>query len=42
MMSVKQIKGVANASLTSEESDTYTKAFGDALKQRDKELACQS
>jgi hypothetical protein len=42
MMSVKQIKGVANASLTSEESDAYTKAFGDALKQRDKELACQS
>jgi hypothetical protein len=42
MMSVTQIKGVANASLSDNEKDAYTKAFGDALKQRDKELACQS
>ena len=42
MMSVTQIKGVANSSLTDSEKDSYTKAFGDALKQRDKDLACQS
>jgi hypothetical protein len=42
MMSVKQIKGVANRSLSDGERDAYTEAFGTALKQRDKELTCQS
>ena len=38
MMSVKQIKGVSNASLTNDERDAYTEAFGAALKKRNEEL----
>jgi hypothetical protein len=38
MMSVKQIKGVANQSLSDSEKDTYTEAFGAALKKRNEEL----
>jgi hypothetical protein len=38
MMSVKQIKGVANRSLSDSEKDTYTEAFGAALKKRNEEL----
>jgi hypothetical protein len=38
MMSVKQIKGVANQSLSESEKDAYTKAFGTALKKRNEEL----
>jgi hypothetical protein len=38
MMSVKQIKGVANQSLSDSERDAYTEAFGTALKKRNEEL----
>ena len=38
IMSVKQIKGVANQSLSDNERDTYTEAFGTALKKRNEEL----
>jgi hypothetical protein len=38
MMSVKQIKGVANQSLSDSEKDAYTEAFGTALKKRNEEL----
>ena len=38
MMSVKQIKGVANQSLSNNERDAYTKAFGTALNKRNEEL----
>ena len=38
MMSVKQIKGVANQSLLDSEKDAYTEAFGTALKKRNEEL----
>jgi hypothetical protein len=38
MMSVNQIKGVSNASLTESEKDAYTKAFGTALNKRNEEL----
>ena len=42
LMSVKQIAGVSNASLTSEEREAYTKAFGVALKQHEEELVSNS
>ena len=42
LMSVKQIAGVSNASLTSEERDAYTKAFGIALRQHEEELVSKS
>ena len=38
MMSVNQIKGVSNSSLTESERDAYTKAFGTALNKRNEEL----
>jgi hypothetical protein len=38
MMSVKQIKGVANQSLSDSEKDAYTEAFSTALKKRNEEL----
>ena len=38
MMSVKQIKGVANQSLSDSEKDAYTAAFGTALNKRNEEL----
>ena len=38
MMSVKQIKGVANRSLADSERDAYTEAFSTALKKRNEEL----
>jgi hypothetical protein len=38
MMSVNQIKGVSNSSLTDSEKDAYTKAFGTALNKRNEEL----
>ena len=38
MMSVKQIKGVANKSLSDSEKDAYTAAFGTALNKRNEEL----
>lgn len=38
MMSVKQITGVANKSLTAEQTEQYTKAFSQALQQRESEL----
>lgn len=38
MMSVKQIAGIANKSLTQEQKDLYTQAFGLALQQRNNEL----
>jgi len=38
MMSVNQIKGVSNSSLTESEKDDYTKAFGTALNKRNEEL----
>ena len=38
MMSVKQIKGVSNKSLSDSEKDAYTEAFGTALKKRNEEL----
>jgi hypothetical protein len=39
MMSVKQITGLSNKSLTLEEKELYTTAFGNALKQRNKQLS---
>lgn len=38
MMSVKQIAGIANQSLTQEQKDQYTKAFGLALQSRNNQL----
>ena len=38
MMSVKQIKGVANQSLSDSEKNAYTAAFGTALNKRNEEL----
>jgi hypothetical protein len=40
MMSVKQIAGVGNRSLTLEERDNYTEAFREVLQQREKQLSC--
>lgn len=39
MMSVKQITGLSNKSLTLEEKELYTTAFGNALKQRNNQLS---
>jgi hypothetical protein len=39
MMTVDQIAGVSNASLTSEQREDYTQVFGQALQQREKVLA---
>ena len=39
MMTVDQIAGVSNASLTSEQREDYTRVFGQALQQREKVLA---
>jgi hypothetical protein len=39
MMTVDQIAGVSNASLTSEQREDYTQVFGQALRQREKVLA---
>ena len=39
MMSVKQITGLSNKSLTLEEKELYTTAFGNALKQRNSQLS---
>lgn len=38
MMSVKQITGLSNKSLTEDQRDLYTKAFGQALKLRNEQL----
>jgi hypothetical protein len=39
MMTVDQIAGVSNASLTSGQREDYTQVFGQALQQREKVLA---
>jgi hypothetical protein len=39
MMTVDQIAGVSNASLTSEQREDYTQVFGQALQEREKVLA---